>query len=175
MLFYDFEFQEDGSTIEPISLGVVGHNGKEAYFVNNNFHWDSASQWLLDNVAPHLYAVDEGLAVVTHPQDWGRLLLNWLKVEYPLSADRSWIFTGYYADYDHVALSQLFGKMLDLPPGMPMWTRDIKQWISDLGNPKIPIPKVSEHNALADARWNRQAYDWLSSNFNHPAWAKPNN
>jgi hypothetical protein len=35
-------------------------------------------------------------------------------------------FYGYYSDYDHVALSWLFGRMIDLPNGFPMYTRDLK-------------------------------------------------
>lgn len=34
---------------------------------------------------------------------------------------------GYYSAYDHVALSWLFGKMIDLPQGFPMYTKDLKQ------------------------------------------------
>ena len=29
--------------------------------------------------------------------------------------------------YDHVALCQLWGRMIDLPKGVPMWTNDLKQ------------------------------------------------
>lgn len=34
---------------------------------------------------------------------------------------------GYYSAYDHVALCWLFGKMIDLPTGFPMYTIDLKQ------------------------------------------------
>lgn len=34
---------------------------------------------------------------------------------------------GYYSAYDHVALCWLFGKMIDLPKGFPMYTIDLKQ------------------------------------------------
>ena len=36
-------------------------------------------------------------------------------------------FYGYYSAYDHVALCWLFGKMIDLPKGFPMYTIDLKQ------------------------------------------------
>ena len=36
-------------------------------------------------------------------------------------------FYGHYSDYDHVVLCQLFGKMIDLPKGFPMYTIDLKQ------------------------------------------------
>jgi len=36
-------------------------------------------------------------------------------------------FYGYYSDYDHVVLCWLFGKMINLPKGFPMYTIDLKQ------------------------------------------------
>ncbi len=68
---------------------------------------------------------------------------------------------GYYAAYDHVALCQLFGTMMDLPKGWPMWTHDIKQLCETLGDPQLPEQGKGEHHALADARWNKQVYEWL--------------
>ena len=51
--------------------------------------------------------------------------------------------------------------MMDLPKGYPMYTRDIKQWCDELGNPRLPKQEVSEHHALADARWNRHMWQFL--------------
>ena len=44
-----------------------------------------------------------------------------------------------------------------------MYTRDLKQWCDSLGNPRLPEQGKGEHNALADARWNRDAYLFLQS------------
>lgn len=68
---------------------------------------------------------------------------------------------GYYSAYDHVALCQLFGTMMSLPKGWPMYTRDIKQWCDALGNPRLPEQGKGEHHALADARWNKTAWAFL--------------
>src|SRR5205814_10714422 len=68
---------------------------------------------------------------------------------------------GYYSAYDHVAFCQLFGTMMDLPKGFPMYTRDLKQWCDQLGNPRLPEQGKGEHNALADARHNRVMYEFL--------------
>ena len=38
---------------------------------------------------------------------------------------------GYYSAYDHVALSWIFGKMIDLPKGFPMYTIDLKQMFDE--------------------------------------------
>jgi hypothetical protein len=72
-------------------------------------------------------------------------------------------FWAYYSSYDWVAFCQLFGTMMDLPKGFPMYCRDIKQECDRLGNPKLPEQTVGEHNALYDARWNRKAWDFLQS------------
>lgn len=70
-------------------------------------------------------------------------------------------FWGYYADYDWVVFCQLFGRMIDLPRGFPMYCRDIKQLCDDLGNPPLPKQEKGEHNALEDARWNKMVYQKL--------------
>jgi hypothetical protein len=70
---------------------------------------------------------------------------------------------GYYCDYDWVAFCQLYGTMMDLPKGWPMYCLDIKQLCVSLGDPRLPEQGVAEHNALADARWNRTAWEFLMS------------
>jgi len=59
-----------------------------------------------------------------------------------------------YGAYDHVALCQLWGTMMALPDGIPMWTHDLRQAIELAGNPDLPEQGEGEHNALADARHN---------------------
>lgn len=73
-------------------------------------------------------------------------------------------FYGYYADYDWVAFCWLFGNMIDLPKGFPMYCIDLKQELDkwDLKNKIKQLPKqINEHNALADARWNKELYNFL--------------
>ncbi|RZK25174.1 MAG: 3'-5' exoribonuclease [Hymenobacter sp.] len=81
-------------------------------------------------------------------------------------------FYGYYCDYDWVVFCQLFGRMLDLPKGFPMYCIDLKQEINRLGITSeqkqllCPDP-VNEHNALADARWNKQLHAVLKGQEAH--------
>lgn len=70
---------------------------------------------------------------------------------------------GYYSAYDHVVFCQFFGEMVMLPKGFPMYTRDLKQWADMLGNPRLPEQGKGEHNALADARWTRSAWEFLKA------------
>lgn len=92
-------------------------------------------------------------------------------------------FYGYYADYDHVALCWLFGKMIDLPEGFPMYTIDLKQMLDEkqtyvvigrkpedwdshpnniLAHPDYP-QNNNEHNALGDARFNKELHEFIQS------------
>lgn len=53
-------------------------------------------------------------------------------------------FYGYYSAYDHVALCWLWGKMLDLPKGFPMYTRDLKQMLDE----QVMLSSLSVDKAL---------------------------
>ncbi len=46
-------------------------------------------------------------------------------------------FYAYYADYDWVVFCWLFGKMIDLPEGFPMYCRDLKQVLDEKAKLKI--------------------------------------
>ena len=67
----------------------------------------------------------------------------------------------WYAAYDHVVLCQLWGTMVQLPKGVPMWTNDLKQEAERLGNPRVPEQESGEHDALADARHSRDIARFL--------------
>lgn len=81
-------------------------------------------------------------------------------------------FYGYYCDYDWVVFCQLFGRMIELPKGFPMYCIDLKQDIDRLGISSeqkqllCPDP-VNEHNALADAKWNQQLHTVLQGQEAH--------
>jgi hypothetical protein len=72
----------------------------------------------------------------------------------------------WYGAYDHVVVCQLFGRMVDLPKGFPMWTNDLKQEVArveQLGKP-VTLPTLdggAAHNALHDARELRYRATWL--------------
>jgi len=48
-------------------------------------------------------------------------------------------FYGYNSAYDHVALCWLFGKMIDLPKGFPMYTIDLQQMKDDINRNLLPM------------------------------------
>ncbi len=169
--WFDTEFIEDGKTIDLISIGMVAEDGAHIYRQNRECNFSLASDWVKANVLPHLIHFDMETLSPKCPAEcdpfagtcpWrDRRGIAVSMVQFIPMNDKP-EFWGYYADYDWVVLCQLFGTMMDLPKGWPMYCRDIKQWCDDLGNPALPEQGKGEHHALADARWNRQAWDFLS-------------
>lgn len=150
-VFFDTEFIEDGKTIDLISIGLVREDGAELYLENRECDLNRASEWVALNVLPHL--LDRELGVSRRQMaDEIRAFVG--------SKPTLW---GYYADYDWVVLCQLYGTMMDLPTGWPMFCLDIKQEAERLGNPKLPAQETQEHHALHDARWNYLAWQFLDS------------
>ena len=149
--FLDTEFIEDGKTIDLISIGIVDEQGREFYCIRSGFNDGKANQWVNDNVISKL---ESDLPRYTSDQIKDRLFVF-------LAGDKEPEFWGYYADYDWVVFCQLFGTMMDLPKGFPMYCRDIKQLMDSTPGVEIPKQAEGEHNALADARWNKKAYERL--------------
>ena len=186
--FLDTEFIEDGKTIDLISIGIVSEDGRTIYLQNSECKFSNASDWVWRNVYPHLShfdmrgkrlcseiheTYDSGLGHreitkcsknIDNPCPWGRrneirdLVLTFCDVEKYGKPE----FWGYFADYDWVAFCQLFGTMMDLPKGFPMYCRDIKQWADKLDGARIPKPEVEIHHALSDAEWVKETHDFLS-------------
>lgn len=168
-IFYDTEFIEDGKTIDLVSIGMVAEDGREYYAVSDEFSHEAllANPWLVANVLPSLpYGRSSALATSLNVDfdhaDYKAMKPRWRIAEdvrqFILFDDSSPELWAWYGAYDHVALAQLFGRMIDLPDGMPMWTNDLKQEVVRLGNPTLAKQDGGEHNALADARWVRDAY-----------------
>jgi hypothetical protein len=101
--------------------------------------------------------------------------------EYHLDSNKP-VFYGYYSDYDWVVFCWLFGSMMNLPKGFPMYCIDLKQILDEksdaqwdtieyggckenrlkLFKARTSYPQqVNEHNALADAKWNKSLYEFL--------------
>ena len=146
-IWLDTEFIEDGKTIDLISIALVAEDGQEFYGEFRECRRDRAGPWVKANVLPHL----TGPVMSKHS-----IVRQVLFV-----AGRRPEFWGYYTAYDWVAFCQLFGKMTDLPPGWPEHCMDIAQLAHSLGSPPLPVQKTQQHHALADARWNKVAHDFL--------------
>lgn len=150
--FLDTEFIERPCTIDLVSIGIVSERDDEFYAENAHADLARGDAWFHEHVAPHLL---HGAYALPHEQI-GPLVLAFI------ADDPAPEFWAYYADYDWVAFCWLFGRMIDLPDHFPKFCRDIKQLAVELGDPPLPEQESAEHHALADARWNRVAWEALT-------------
>lgn len=168
---YDLEFLEDGRTIELISIGIVSSDGREYYAVSRAATEKPLvkrirrHEWLMDNVVPSL-PKPHGDWNNHMPHSWlfdynSPLVKSRERIadevrEFLLAAELPVLWADYGA-YDHVALCQLWGAMMDLPTGIPMFTCDIQQEALRLGVAwdEMPQQASGHHNALADAHHNQ--------------------
>lgn len=159
--FVDTEFYEDGETIDLISIGAVRSDGGEFYAVNSDALLHRVSPWVRENVLPHLppYGDPAWMHRNTIATRFSAFMgANIFEPRTP-AVSELW---PYYADYDHVAICQMYGTMMGLPNHFPRYTLDLKQLSWMLGNPKHPEQdKSGEHNALEDARYHKQLFEFL--------------
>ncbi len=173
-VYYDTEFLENGSTIRLISIGMIREDGKRLYRVVKDYPLIVAASnhpWLRANVLTNLpvtydFFTGKPLWDDHHKDSDYRTLTDKETVaddvtEFLLDTPDLELWA-YYAAYDHVALCQLFGTMMDLPEGIPMYTNDIKQeYFRRYGSQHVTLVQTSgEHNALEDAKHNwRMAFN----------------
>ncbi len=173
--FYDTEFIEDGRHIDLISIGMVAEDGRQYYAVNRDMPIRKIRKhkWLMENVVPSL-PKGHGDQRIHMPKRWLFHYADYRVKPRTVIADEVMNFIraggpdvelwANYGAYDHVVLAQLFGRMIDLPEGVPMWTNDLRQEAERLGVAKsMPEQPDGVHNALADARHNLVRARYLDS------------
>ncbi|MGQ4358532.1 3'-5' exoribonuclease domain-containing protein [Streptomyces sp. SAS_272] len=175
-IYYDTEFIDDGTTIDLISIGMVREDGAELYAVSSEFNQTAVRQnpWLLQNVwsslpirknPPGMRGIDK--LDNDHPDVRPRTQIARLVADFILDTPDPQLWA-YYSAYDHVALAQLWGPMINLPAGIPMQSDDIVTAAKLAGLTPDDLPKQADghHNALADARHNRVMAEHIDSVIN---------
>ena len=177
-------------TIELISIGIVAEDGKEYYALCKDFNVEDAwnNEWLRENVLYSIFQENSHCMSAFTLTEFKEYVNEWGKSKGQIAneienfADHDPEFYAYYADYDWVVFCWLFGRMIDLSEGFPMYCRDLKQmkddlYISDgkqvqsnitddnyrnkfLLELGYPVQK-NEHNALEDAKWNRSLHEFI--------------
>ena len=157
-IFLDTEFYEDGRTIQLISIGLVKESGETYYAVTpDGWRLAQSTRWLYENV----------LGGLTGPV-WNEELVKGHRqianeiVEFAGEAPEFW---AWYGSYDWVVLCQLYGRMIDLPPGWPMYIRDFKQLVDEAEIELKQPESDDQHNALHDAEWLRGEFLLKSPGF----------
>lgn len=139
--FLDTEFIEAPNHLDLISIGIVAEDGRSLYYESSEVDWSRASQWVLDNVKPHLSGPRTDKASIAE------------RIDSFIAGGSAPEFWGYYCDYDWVALCWLYGTMMSLPNGWPYFCRDLRQALNDRGLGHIKQPDDAPHHALSDAKW----------------------
>ena len=172
--YLDTEFIDDGTTIGLISIGLVCEDGRELYLVSSEFDRSRCDEWLETNVLnqlpkcacpgggtlSHLGHTDPNCKWRTRAQI--RDAIREFVVD-PSDGSRA-EFWAYFASYDWVVFCQLFGKMIDLPKHFMWLCNDLKSWATAIGFTgkfKELLPDTGHHDALADAKWNRDVHKLL--------------
>jgi hypothetical protein len=166
--YFDTEFIEDGRTIDLISIGMCCEDGREIYLVSSEFDESKANEFVREQVLPQL-----GDGIRHTRREIAQLLREFTLANIPDSntgappADFRPDFWAYYADYDWVALCQLYGRMIDLPSPFPYFCHDLKQLLSQMGVTQLP-PQLYTHHALDDAKWVRTMHRWVKTHPDYP-------
>jgi len=153
-MFIDTEFIETDYTqpVHLLSLGIVAEDGREYYAEPLETDRFLAGDWVRHNVLPHLTGPKKPRAQIAQEV-----------IDFCNRPGDPPSFFGYFSAYDWLLFSQLFGRMLDLPTTWPNRCNDLAQMAYHLNIPKhrFPVQQGTKHNALNDARWNRELYEML--------------
>lgn len=202
--------------IDLISIGIYREDGKFLYLISNEYNFNDADEWVKDNVIMPAYKsyvsgdARNRLDTTNFHKYLGysneeikNKLLDffgcWRDVLFYRAPEDIEVY-GYYADYDWVLFCSLFGTMMQLPKGFPMYCIDLKQMFDEKANsmtsmqltklacpscthdvyehlddPRFGLTRVNslkdaicypkqsnEHNALDDAKWNLELFNFLN-------------
>lgn len=186
--------------IDLISIGIYAEDGRTYYAVSNEFNPKDADEWVKENVIDKLEPKwrDKGIDGKRYNYSYknnsqiAKDIIHFIHGEIKDIGDNSEFspeFYGYYADYDWVLFCSLYGRMIDLPKGFPMFCYDLKQMLDEKTNTlqkndfleyfhredtvtlkeKLKVIKrrhdypqqENEHNALSDAKWNYDLYKFI--------------
>jgi len=175
--FIDLEFVEDGTTIDVLSIGIAREDGQNFYCVNMDADWKKAKEhhFVGPNVLPNIYLIDKPTLFMRKKAMVNEARRFIEEFDKPESEEFNYKeFWAFYATYDWQGLCQtLFGPMASLPyKQYPMFIWDLKPLLNMCGNPKIPdnlphSPYKGLHNALYDALWDKDVYDWLKKEYDN--------
>ena len=157
--FIDLEFLENGPEypIHFLSLGMLADDGREFRAVNKECPIDQANDWVQKNVLPYVdWSIAKSRAEIRDD------ILAFVRQGTPESTGVFEFWAG-WGSYDWVVFCQIFGRMIDLPPDFPMYIHDIKQLMDaeNIERKLLPIQQGRDHDPLEDARWVKDAYDFI--------------
>lgn len=166
--YLDCEFIEDGKTIDLISIGLVAEDGWEFYALNVDCDWSKASDWAKQNVLNSLPPKPRDFEY----QEKDRQAHNWLRhsvigdeILNFIDTDLEPVFWGEYCAHDWLALTQLWGSLVDKPSHFPWHCNDVIQYRESFGLTYIEdwpesLETDGNHNALMGAHTVKARWGW---------------
>lgn len=186
--------------IDLISIGIVCEDGRTYEAISSEYNFNDADDWVKKNVILPLYKQSvhgdrrNHLDTDNFHKHFGipnKRIANEMADFFGCYQDNSGLYWrspsdieiyGYYSDYDWVLFCSLFGRMIDLPKGFPMYCKDLKQMLDDKikslpvsgdfekdlktakASKRYPI-QIDEHSSIADARWNFELFKYLNPKY----------
>ena len=166
--------------VDLISIGIVAEDGREYYAISKEFDPKDADEWVRDNVISKLpertvtfydspRMRSDSLLYKSNRQikqdlyDFFGFKPEWTDFGSDIfSKDADIQIYAYYADYDWVVFCSLFGRMIDLPKGMPMYCMDLKQMFDE----KALKMTSKEATAINCPSCTHDMYSYLESTTN---------
>lgn len=167
--------------IHLVSIGIVDESGREYYAISNDFNPKLADKWVKENVLsklPKRYVFfqssspreKEGARLWKPNQQIKMDIIEFMgggidsdQADYLYVPEDTEVYA-YFADYDWVVFCSLFGRMIDLPAGMPMFCLDIKQMLDEYAD-NMPVEVCKEINQMVNpgSETNLLAGRWIIS------------
>lgn len=171
-------------TIEPISVGFKIKGGESYYAVFRDAPWFEIAQtpWLMEHVVPKLPQFTNQNMLDAAPGNWlidmnhpdvkprGQIAVEvaaFLMEAGKRSKRFAFPFVRLWANYsafDHVCLTRLWGRRIDVPDHVPPRTYDLLQLAEQVGRPDSTFPQqdpTTRHHAESDARHCEVVFDSL--------------
>lgn len=158
-IYFDSEFDNTKDPYVLISIGMITEAGDEFYAVSNAFNPDTCSTWVKDNVLNQL----PHKSTWQSPEIIRKEILNFVArtcQENGVTAPQFW---AYYASWDFMLLMQLMGGWNNWPTNWPFYVNDLRSYMDWTKVHSLPQQIGSQHDALEDARWNKQAHEYIEA------------
>ena len=147
--FLDCEFIDTGREVHLASIGLVREDGSRYYAELDDCPHHLGCEWYQKNVFPHFH----GLTIARER----------VAAELNNFCGAKPEFWGWFGSYDWICLCQLYGRMLDMPKGWPMYINETMQFMRGAGVGRWDLPKHMgiQHHALDDAVHQKNIYDYI--------------
>lgn len=178
-VYLDTEFIEKKGNMQLISIGLYApkqeglSEGREYYAISKDFNPNDADPWVWDNVIVKLDSKSTWKQQAVIAWEVVNFIADLFELQVMQGGNGNMFFDpkkGTYVDsnldiefwadycaYDWVLFCSLFGSMVDLPRGLPMYCNDLQQLLKMTKATKTGMlaqKPETLHIAIEDAKWD---------------------